>query len=155
MITSLQLHQNVLGYDYAIIRVYRDSTYRDYQYDSRRWAQLLRSAKGTKDRDIWLSFIRPNGIDHYRIGYAPNILLTRYARETSLQDRITHLHEGRISADSYEAIALLGKLIMYARFGYAVNPFWMDSVMSLVWHYHAVKLLMLGANPCNPRLWRF
>lgn len=84
-----------------------------------------------------------------------NILLTNYARNTSHIDRVRALHNGQISADSFESIALLSELILYARFGYAVSPNWLDTPMLQVWHYQAVKLLMLTVSPCNRALWAF
>lgn len=72
-----------------------------------------------------------------------NILFTNYAWNTSAQDTVTHLHEGRISYDSYEAMNLLHELIMFARFDRPMSSLWNTSAMLLVYEYLLTRLIML------------
>lgn len=71
MITKVQLFQGTIGYEYAMIRIWRDNAYKDYQY-SNRWTQLLAAMHSTAN---WCSYIRPDGIDHHRVIVDPQWIL--------------------------------------------------------------------------------
>lgn len=92
-------------------------------------------------------------------GNMQNILFTRYAWNTSEQDSLTHLYEGRIDYDSYEAMRLLHELIMFARFDRPMSSLWNNAPMLLVYEYLVTRLIMMrvcpfvGVFPRKPKMY--